>query len=299
MKPFQFRSISALLQLLELPSPIHPLVSIVDRVSLNGAGNKLPERYYFDFYIISYKTDHAGKLKYGQRYYDFDRGSMIFIAPGQVMANEQDLQHAGYSILIHPDYLSKHPLGAGIKKFGFFSYSAHEALHLSASEQTKVVQIFQNMEDELKGGADDFTHILLLSHFELLLNYCSRFYKRQFSSQKIVKSDLLENLERILNAYFDSDAGLQNGLPSVKHLAKQLHYSSRYLSDMLRSLTGVSAQQHIQDKVAEKAKVMLSTGNASVAEIAYQLGFERPQSFNKFFKKKTDLSPLEFRKSFQ
>jgi AraC-like DNA-binding protein len=223
---------------------------------------------------------------------------MIFMAPGQVTAAQEDLQHAGYSLLVHPDFFRSYPLAKSIKKYGFFSYSIHEALHLSEKEQSIIVDIFRRLQDELQKSIDELTHDLVITLIELLLNYCNRFYKRQFTTQKVVNSDLLEGLERTLNEYFSDDSGLFKGLPSVQYLSEQLHYSPRYLSDMLRSLTGQSAQQHIQNMVIEKAKEMLSISNLSVAEIAYQLGFERPQSFNKLFRNKTNISPLEFRRSF-
>ncbi|PZR12181.1 MAG: AraC family transcriptional regulator [Flavobacterium psychrophilum] len=278
--------------------PLHPLVTIVESVHLVESGKKLPEKFMLDFYIISYKNDPTGKLKYGQHYYEFEKGTMLFLAPRQLLAAENNLQHAGYSIIIHPDFFRGFSLDNTIKKFGFFSYSVHEALHLAENEQTVITNIYRTLIDEIKTRYDDSSFILIRSMIELLLNYCNRFYKRQFITQQTTNSDLLDRLEHLLNEYFDSEMGLQNGLPTVKYLARQLHYSPRYLSDMLRSLTGESAQLHIQNMVIEKAKQLLSASNLSVAEIAYQLGFERPQSFNKLFRKKTEISPLQFRRSF-
>jgi AraC family transcriptional activator of pobA len=298
MKPHLFDSISSLLRALGLPEPQHSLISVVDKVQIEGAKEKLPESFSFGFYIISYKTDPPDRIKYGQRFYEFEEGTMIFIAPGQVNAVDNELQHAGYSLLVHPDFFRNYPLGKNIKKFGFFSYAVDEALHLSENEQTIIINIFRNLQDELKRTMEDLTQDLIVTQIELLLNYCNRFYKRQFVTQKAASNDLLENLERLLNEYFATDTGLYKGLPSVQYLAAQLHYSLRYLSDMLRSLTGQSANQHIQNEVIEKAKEILSLSDLSVAEIAYQLGFEYPQSFNKMFKRKTNVSPLQFRQSF-
>jgi AraC family transcriptional activator of pobA len=298
MKPQLFDSISTLLRTLDLPEPLHPLLTLVDRIELMGSKDKLPDHFLFNFYIISYKIDPPSKIKYGQHYYDFEEGTMIFMAPGQVMAVDEDLQHAGYSLLVHPDFFRNYPLAKNIKKFGFFSYSVYEALHLSEKEQSIIINIFRNLHDELKANIDDFNQDLIVTQIELLLNYSNRFYKRQFIAQKEVSNDLLANLERLLNEYFNTDTGLYKGLPSVQYLAQQLHYSPRYLSDMLRSSTGYSAQQHIQNMVIEKAKEILSISDLSVAEIAYQLGFEHPQSFNKLFRKKTNVSPLQFRRSF-
>lgn len=299
MKPHQFTSISALLERLDIPEPSHPLVCVVDRVELAASASKLPGKFIFDFYIISYKTDPPSKIKYGQHYYGFDKGSMIFFAPGQVLAAEENLEHSGYSLLVHPDFFRNFPLDKQIRKFSFFSYAVHEALHLSEHEQAIVTNIFCNLETELKSEADDISQGITISYIELLLNYCHRFYKRQFVARQSTDHDLLERLEKLLNDYFDNDVGLNRGLPTVKFIAKHLHYSPRYLSDMLRSLTGASAQQHIQNMVIEKAKHILSTSSVSVAETAYQLGFGRPQSFNKLFRKATGYSPLQFRRSFQ
>ncbi|WP_411971356.1 helix-turn-helix domain-containing protein [Sphingobacterium sp. Lzh-3] len=298
MKPHLFTSIGTLLSALDLPEPLHPLVTVVESVHLVESGKKLPEKFMLDFYIISYKNDPTGKLKYGQHYYEFEKGTMLFLAPRQLLAAENNLQHAGYSILIHPDFLRGFSLDNIAKKFGFFAYSVHEALRPTESEQTILVNIYETLVGEMKSKFDDSSPIIIITLLELLLNYCDRFYKRQFVTQQAAEGDLLARVEKLLNDYFDKETGLQNGLPTVKYLAEQLHYSSSYLSDMLRSLTGESAQLHIQNMMIEKAKELLSTSNLSVAEIAYQLGFERPQSFNKLFRKKVEISPLQFRRSF-
>lgn len=298
MKPHVFDSISVFLRTMGLPKPLHPLVTLVENVHITKAKAKLPEKFHCSFYIISYKADPPGKIKYGQHYYDFDEGTMIFLAPGQVTAVEEEIPHAGYSLLVHPDFFSNYPLGKSIKKFGYFSYDVNEALHLSEKEQAIIVNIFQNLGDELKTNLDDFTHDLIVAQLELLLTYSNRFYKRQFITRSVVSNELLDNLERVLNEYFNADSALQKGLPTVQYLSEQLHYSPRYLSDMLRQLTGLSANQHIQNKVIEKAREILAVSDLSVAEIAYQLGFEHPQSFNKLFKRKTNVSPLQYRQSF-
>jgi len=238
-------------------------------------------------------------MKYGQNYYDFDEGGLFFISPNQLIASDDDnKEYAGYSLLVHPDFIRNYPLGKGIDKFGFFSYSANEALHLSEKEKQTIISIFENIEQELTGTIDDFSQEVMISHIEVLLNYSNRFYKRQFITRKAVSNDLLEKMQTILANYFDNETSMMMSLPTVQYLAEQLNLSASYLSDMLRSLTGQNAQQHIHNKLIEKAKEILSTSNLSVAEVAYRLGFEHPQSFNKIFKRKTNLSPLEFRQSF-
>jgi AraC family transcriptional activator of pobA len=296
--PHQFNSISDLHRMLGLPKPLHPLVSLVDNTKIAINKEQLSQSFLLNFYKISYKTGLRGKIRYGQNYYDFDEGGMVFTSPNQLLAAEEDAEYKGYTLLVHPDFISHYPLGKSIKNFGFFSYSANEALHLSDKEKSIILNIFKNIEDELQSSIDDFSQDVIIAQIELILNYSNRFYKRQFITRKSANNDLLEKLETLLNEYFNKETALMKGLPTVQYVADELHVSSHYLSDMLRTLTGQNAQQHIHNKLIEKAKEILSISNLSVAEIAYQLGFEHPQSFNKLFKRKTNLSPLQFRQSF-
>ena len=296
--PHHFNSISELHRLLGLPKPLHPLVSLVDNTRIIIEKDQLPESFLFNFYKISYKINLRGKLRYGQNYYDFDEGGLVFTSPNQLLAIDDDSEYLGNTLLIHPDFLRNYPLGKNIQHFGFFSYSVNEALHLSEKEKSVITNIFRNIEEELQLPIDDFSQDLIVSQIELILNYSNRFYKRQFITRKAVNNDLLAKLENLLAEYFGDEKALMQGLPTVQYLAEQLNVSSHYLSDMLRSLTGQNAQQHIHNKLIEKAKEMLSISHLSVAEIAYQLGFEHPQSFNKLFKSKTNLAPSEFRQSF-
>jgi AraC-like DNA-binding protein len=296
--PQKYDSISGLHRVLGLPKPLHPLVSLVDNTTIKVEKDRLPPAFIFDFYKISYKEKLQGRLKYGQSYYDFEEGSMVFTAPRQVMAIADDTEYQGKTLLFHPDFIRNYPLGQRIKNYGFFSYTTHEALHLSEKEKVVIVDVFNNIKDELHANIDDFSQDIIVSQIELLLNYSNRFYKRQFITRKAMNNDLLAKFDELLNNYFNDQTALMKGLPTVQDLAAQLHLSAGYLSDMLRSLTGQNTQQHIHNKVIEKAKEILSASNLSVAEVAYQLGFERPQSFNKLFKRKTNLSPLAFRKTF-
>jgi AraC family transcriptional activator of pobA len=296
--PHQFNSISDLHRVLGLPKPLHPMVSLNDNSLIKVDKDNLPTSFLLNFYKISYKKSPSGKLRYGQHYYDFEEGGLVFTSPNQLLAVTDDTEYHGYTLLFHPDFIRNYPLGKNIKNFGFFSYSANEALHLSEKEQQVILTILKNIEDELQSTIDDFSQDVIVSHIELLLNYSNRFYKRQFITRKAVNNDLLAALENILSDYFNNETGLTKGLPTVQYLAEQLTVSPHYLSDMLRSLTGQNAQQHIHQKLIEKAKEMLSTTNLSVAEVAYQLGFEHPQSFNKLFKRKTNQSPLAFRQLF-
>jgi AraC-like DNA-binding protein len=296
--PHHFNSISELNKVLGLPKPLHPLVSLVDNTHISVEKDQLPGAFLLNFYKISFKKGLSGKIRYGQNYYDFDEGGMVFTAPNQLLATEDDAEYQGYTLLIHPDFLRNYPLAKTIKNYGFFSYAANEALHLSDKEKSIIIGIFDNMGDELKSNIDDFSHDVIIAQLELLLSYSNRFYKRQFITRKAVNNDLLSKMENLLDDYFNNETGLNKGLLTVQFLADQLNVSQRYLSDMLRSLTGQSAQQHIHNRIIDKAKEILSISNMSVAEIAYQLGFEYPQSFNKLFKSKTNLSPLEYRQSF-
>jgi AraC family transcriptional activator of pobA len=297
--PHRINSISELHKLLGLPKPLHPLVSLVQNCDLKMVKEEFPTSLSLNFYKISYIENLHGKIKYGQSYYDFDEGGMVFVAPHQLLTSPEDAnEYRGFNLFVHPDFLQTYPLAGNIKKYNFFSYAANEALHLSDKEKTTIISIFEIINDELASRIDDFSQDVIISQFELLLNYSNRFYKRQFTTRKVINHDVLTKLEKVLDDYFNSEAALMNGLPTVQYLSEQLHLSAHYLSDLLRALTGRNAQQHVHDKIIEKAKESLSVSSLSVAEIAYSLGFGHPQSFNKFFKSKTNYSPLAFRQSF-
>ena len=294
-------SLSDMHRAFDLPAPAHPLISMVDGTINRMIISSMPQSHVLHFYKISYKPSLGGKLKYGQDYYDFNEGGLLFAAPNQIIGNHgnnDDEICSQYTLLIHPDFFLSYPLAKKIKQYGFFSYSANEALHLSDQEKATIISIFKFIDEELKSRIDDFSQDVIISQIELLLNYANRFYKRQFITRKAVSNNLLQQLEEILDGYFNNEKSLSEGIPTVHYLSDNLNISPSYLSDMLRSLTGQNAQQHIHHKLIEKAKEKLSTTSLSVSEVAYALGFEHPQSFSKLFKSKTSLSPLEFRQSF-
>ncbi|MGI4835195.1 MAG: helix-turn-helix domain-containing protein [Janthinobacterium lividum] len=300
--PLRFASLAEAHRVFGLPSPLHPLISL-----LNGAGTPAPlvgphHAHVLSFYKIAYRPKLSGKLPYGQGHYDFDAGGLLFAAPNQVIGGgaEQEASLCGhYTLLIHPDFLANYPLAKKMRHYGFFTYSANEALHVSEPEKELLLALFRTMEAELASRLDEFSQDVVIAQLELLLTYANRFYKRQFLTRKAVHSDLLQRLEETLADCFRGEQLLSRGIPTVQYLAQRLHVSPSYLSDMLRTLTGQSAQQHIHDKLIEQAKEQLATTGLSVSEVAYALGFEHPQSFSRFFKTKTALSPLAYRQSFQ
>jgi AraC-like DNA-binding protein len=299
----QINSISQFHQLLSLPEPLHPLVSVVRVEDIKPNPTTDWEHFFLNFYTVSLKRNVQAKARYGQQYYDFDTGVMSFTAPRQlqshVMVDQDAAQEVGtgYVLLVHPDFLLKSSVLEKINQYGFFAYALHEALHLSAREEADMLEIFRKIDQEYQ-HIDQHTQDIILSQIDLLLSYSNRFYGRQFVTRKAANKDLLANMERVLEGYFEKGLGLESGHVSVDYVASQLHVSPNYLSDVLRSLTGQSARQHIQEKILEKARFYLAATNLSVAEIAYQLGFEHPQSFNKFFRKKNNTSPLAFRRMY-
>jgi len=299
--PYIFHSITELNKALGLPEPVHPLVTLNDHKDIRGdVADIAAKGLMMDFYKITYQPPMGGRIKYGQHFYDFNNGGLTFISPLQLMAEAADSvgeYGGGLTLLIHPDLLNGYSLAESIKKYGFFSYHVDESLQLSESEKETIMGVFKNIRDELSQRLDLFSQDILISHIELLLNYSNRFYNRQFITRRAVTNDMLSRMENLLEDYFNADKGLHKGLPTVQFLADELHVSAGYLGDMLRSLTGMNAQQHIHQKLIEKAKIYLSAGNLSVAEVAYRLGFEHPQSFNKLFRNKTSQSPMEFRRS--
>lgn len=299
LQPFVFHSIFAMNKALGMPEPSHPLIAVNDYKNITADVSEIAKGMVMDFYKISYKKQWSGSIKYGQGKYDFNNGGLSFISPHQLIAeNDSAGKCESSTLLIHPDFFKGYPLAQNIKNYGFFSYSANEALQLTEKERETVLGVFRNIEDELAQRLDHFSQDVIISQIELLLNYGNRFYNRQFITQKAVNNNLLSQLELLLDDYFDQKNGVHKGLPTVQFIAEHLNISPGYLSDILRSLTGLNTQQHLHQKLIEKAKQYLSNDKLSVAEIAYLLGFERPQSFNKLFKNKMNISPLEFRQSF-
>lgn len=296
--PLKISSISELHDLLRLPKPLHPLVSLVDNTKMAIDKDMLRKSFILNFYKISYKYSTVGKMGYGRGYYDFNEGGMMFTSPGQVLSTDENAEYCGYTLLVHPDFIRSYPLAKTIKSFGFFSYDTNEALHLSDQEKTIITGLLDSITNELNTAIDEVSQDLIVSYIEVLLNYSNRYYKRQFITRKAANSDLLTKMDEILEDYFNKQETLTKGLPTVEFLASALHLSPHYLSDMLRNLTGQNAQQHIHEKLIEKAKEYLTTTSFSVSEVAYALGFEHPQSFNKLFKKKTEETPLSYRQSF-
>jgi AraC family transcriptional activator of pobA len=298
--PYKFESLSDFHRVLGLPKPMHPLISLV--YNTDGklpSCDSFPDQFTLSFYKISYKPNLQGKFKYGQHYYDFDEGGLFFVSPNQLTGtSERNLDYTGFTLFVHPDFFLGYSLTKKIKQYGFFSYAATEVLHLSDTEKETILSVARIIEDELNSRIDDFSQDVIISQIELLLNYANRFYKRQFITRKAVSNDLLQKMEEILDEHFTGEKCISQGIPTVQYLSEKLNISPSYLSDMLRSLTGQNAQQHIHFKLIEKAKEKLSTTSLSVSEIAYELGFEHPQSFSTLFKTKTNFSPLEFRRSF-
>jgi AraC family transcriptional regulator, transcriptional activator of pobA len=291
-------SVSELHRLLSLPKPLHPLITLINHKEVTAIQNQENERLIFNFYNISIKKSFQGQMKYGKNYYDFDEGTMSFIAPNQIIGIDEDKNrnNDGWSLMFQPDLIRNYNLGKSIKNYGFFNYEANEALHLSDEEEKLIENLVQNIKKEYRSRIDNFSQDVIVANLELLLNYCNRFYNRQFVTRKMANNDLLTKFETVLSEHFENKTDLV--LPTVNSLAQELNLSSSYLSDMLRTVTGQNTQQHIHNKLIENAKEFLVTTNLSVSEIAYQLGFEYPQSFNKLFKAKTKVSPLEFRNSF-
>jgi AraC family transcriptional activator of pobA len=292
------KSISEFHRLLSLPEPKHPLVSVINLAESIFLEDEVWKGFVNRFYCVALKREAKGKIKYGQQHYDYDKGVLSFTAPNQVQY--LDLHNmecgSGFLLIFHPDFLLKHPLATTINSYGFFSYAVNEALHLSGDEENDLITILNKIDKECQ-HIDRHTQEIILSQIDLLLNYSNRFYERQFITRKNNNHELLIKFEQFVNEYFIADTS-NKGLLTVQRIAEQMNLSPNYLSDLLRVHTGQNTQQHIHEKLIEKAKEKLSTTNLSVSEIAYALGFEHSQSFSTLFKKKTTMSPLEFRHAF-
>lgn len=299
--PLSVKTISQFHELNGLPKPEHPLISIVNYADLSLHLNEKSESLLFGYYTISLKRG-VSKMFYGQQKYDFDEGVLYFMAPNQILRSNNNpnnaVKRSGWLLLIHPDFLWNTSLANRIKQYEFFDYSVNEALFLSEKEEEILNNIIRNIRQEYHSNIDQFSQDIIISQIETLLSYSERFYQRQFITRKITNHQILDRLETLLSDYFNSDDLATKGLPSVQYISDHLNVSPTYLRSVLKTLTGQSTQQHIHDKLIEKAKEKLSTTSLSVSEIAYELGFEHLQSFSKLFKTKTQVSPLEFRQSF-
>lgn len=274
---------------------LHPLVSVLD---LSEAKAMPAKTFQFGLYCIFLKELKCGELKYGRRHYDYQEGTLVFIGPGQVVGvppNTKTLQPKGWALLFHPDLIKGTPLGRNIHHYSFFSYDVNEALHLSDKEQQIVLDCFRKIQYELEQTIDKHSKLLISSNIELFLNYCMRFYDRQFLTRDNANKGILEKFESLLNNYYLSDSPQNNGLPSVSWFAEKLNLSANYFGDLIKKETGSSAQEYIQTKVIDIAKKKIHDPNKSISEIAYELGFKYPQHFTRLFKNKTNMTPVSFR----
>lgn len=298
--PRRIKTISEYHQFKGLSKPLHPLISVIDYAAIKNSPNNTADTLMLDFYSIAIKRLN-GEIRYGQQEYDFDNGIMFFISPGQVFkvsAGGEAFNHFGWMLLIHPDFLWNTPLANMMRQYEYFDYSVNEALFLSEREEATVAGILQHIEQEYQSNIDKFSQNIIIAQLELLFSYAERFYNRQFITRKISNHQILDRLEALLNSYFDDHTSTGKGLPTVSYIAQELNISPGYLGSVLRMTTGQNTQQLIHNKLIDKAKEKLSTTQLSVSEIAYELGFEHPQSFSKLFKTKTGESPVGFRRKF-
>jgi len=295
-KYLDLQSISDLHKLVQYAPPRHPLISVIDHADFYARRPKQQDTLYrFGFYTISCKK-FEGLLKYGKGYYDFSEGSLLFTAPGQVLSPAQDvIVEEGWALFIHPDLIHGTSLGKKIHQYNFFNYEANEALHISEEEKLIIKDCINKIEREYSLNLDKHSQGLIVNNIELLLNYCERFYDRQFLTRAKVNSDVVQQFETLLKDYFAQSTLIESGLPNVKYFASRLNLSPNYLSDLLNKFTGKTTQEHIHLELIDKAKSMLWSTNQSISEIAYGLGFEHPSHFTKIFKSKTGKSPSEYR----
>lgn len=273
----------------------HPLVSVID---LSTAAPIPARPFRFGLYAIFLKEQKCGEIKYGRNYYDFQEGTLVFVAPGQVIEVQPKVDNfvpSGWALLFHPDLIKGTALGRRIQEYSFFSYDSREALHLSEKERKIVLDCFNNIQHEVDQSIDKHSKTLIVSNIELFLNYCTRFYDRQFITRDDNNKGILEKFEHLLADYFQSDKPLTIGLPSVTYCAESLNLSTNYFGDLIKKKTGLSAQELIQTKLIDFAKEKVFDPEKSIGEVAYELGFKYPQHFTRVFKQKTGMSPQAYR----
>lgn len=273
----------------------HPLAGFID---FSTVAPLLHKRKVYGFYAIFLKDVDCGKMRYGRQYYDYEDGTLLFVAPGQVFGADDDgktFQPTGYLLMFHPDLIRNTPLGRIMRDYTFFSYDTNEALHLSKEERRIVMDCFNKIDLELRRPVDKYSKAIIVDSLKTLLDYCTRFYDRQFITRENVNSDLMIRFEKLLDGYFASEEAMLKGLPSVQYCADKLNMSANYLSDLLRKETGMTALRFIHDKVIDIAKTELVATEKSISEISYQLGFQYSQHFTRLFKREVGCTPGEYR----
>jgi AraC-like DNA-binding protein len=279
---------------------LHPLVSVIDFSKANPRSwdGQRTVKIYYGLYCIFLKEVKCGDIKYGRNYYDYQKGTLVFVSPGQVMDIQTDgkvYQPMGHALVFHPDLIHGTPLGKCINEYNFFSYNSNEALHISDRERQIVMDCFSKIEFELQQGVDKHSKKLITSNIELFLNYCERFYDRQFITRDKVNKGIIEKFDELLNGYFASSKPQKIGLPSVAYFAGELHLSANYFGDLIKKETGKSAKDYIQEKIIDIAKNKIFDTGKTVNEIAFELGFKYSQHFSRLFKNETGYTPNEFR----
>lgn len=291
-------NISDMHKVFGLPKPKHPLVSIIRYKDAAIRQEYHNVRCAFGMYCVSYKNHVSGSMTYGRNSYDFQEGSLLFIKPGQVLSydgHQSEAEDPGWSLLFHPDLILKSELGKTIDEYSFFSYEITEALHISEDEKKSLYEILDKIEKEYHQNIDRHSQKLIISNIELLLDYCTRYYDRQFYTRSNLHKDVLSKFEQLLKAYYKEENQYQTGIPSVSYCGTALHMSPKYLSDLLKRETGKNAKTHIDDFLMNRAKTQLLNSTGSISEVAYGLGFEYSQHFSKLFKTKSGMSPSEYR----
>lgn len=290
-----FNSLSQLFKAMGMEPPLHPLIGILEFGKFDAPEAMFHQKMSADFYVISLKDGDCGML-YGRNYYDFEEGVLTFMGPNQVMTyEEKEVSKSGWMLLFHPDLIRQSALGQNIKNYNFFSYDVYEALHLSQKEEDILKDIIAKIQFELDQNIDKHSNQLLVSNIELMLNYCNRFYERQFETRSHKHSDVVTRVEQLIEAYYDQNKQLEFGSPSIQYFAEKVNLSANYLSDLLKKETGRNTKEHINDHVVDLAKTRLLNSEASVSEIAYDLGFNYPHYFSRMFKKSTGQTPQKYR----
>jgi AraC-like DNA-binding protein len=278
---------------------LHPLISVVNYLEGVRPTHIKETKMKMGFYYIGLKEGKVGSIRYGRNYYDYQEGTLVFFGPDQIFELSEEAKNSppskGFALIFHPDLLIGTQLHDKMNKYHFFSYEVNEALHLSDKEKKTILDCFDNIKIELRNGIDKHSGTLLVNHIELLLNYCIRFYERQFITRKSVNHDILSKFEKLLNDYFIGGFAIQNGLPSVKYFANNLYLSPNYLGDLMKKETGKTPLEQIQEKLIDLSKHELYNPSKNISEIAFELGYKQSQHFSRFFKQQTGVSPNEFR----